>query len=49
MVVGTSQNGENLSLKDSGELYKSEKCIEIKFFRKTTTEPTLPSNKEPSV
>jgi hypothetical protein len=48
-VVGTSQNSVNLSLKDSGERSKSERCLEIKFFKKQTPEPALPSNKKPSV
>jgi hypothetical protein len=46
--VGTSQNGVNLSLKDSGERSKSQICFEIKFLQKTL-EPALPSNKDPSV
>jgi hypothetical protein len=47
-LVGTSQNGVNLSLKVSGERSKSERCLEIKLLRKKTPEPALPSNKEPS-
>jgi hypothetical protein len=38
-VVGTSQNGVKFNLKDSGKRSKSERCLEIKFFRKKTPEP----------
>jgi hypothetical protein len=38
-VAGTSQNGVNLSLKDSGERSKSERCLEIKSLRKKLQYP----------
>jgi hypothetical protein len=44
-VVETSQNGVNLSLKDSGERSKSKRCLEIKFLRKKFENPPCPQTR----